>query len=134
MDEAVMTYYRKLAGTGFEHAGSLEDASIFLENFAEFSLSCHGNTDDFMRVYVNVIDNIISDIKYRCICDPTTNVAVEILCTLVKGKTLDQVVGITKQEFSQFLGTEDPGLQDTAKDLLELLNDGISRYKAQVTG
>ena len=31
---------------------------------------------------------------------------VEILCTLVKGRTLDEAGSITEQAFCQFLGTE----------------------------
>ncbi len=133
MDEAVMAYYRKLTGMGFENVGSLEDASIFLENFADFSLSCHGNADDFMRIYIHVVDNVVSEIKYQCICDPTTNVAVEILCTLIKRKTLEEAATLKENAFSQFLGSEDTTLQERAKDLLELLNSGILRYKADRT-
>ncbi|SEM63308.1 NifU-like N terminal domain-containing protein [Syntrophus gentianae] len=134
MDEVVMAYYRKLVETGFEHAGSLEDASIFLENFAEISPACGGNTNDFMHIYINVVNEIISDIKYRSICDQTTNVAIEVLCTLVKGKTLGEVAGVTEQTFSRFLGSEDKRLQETAKDLLEFLNKGIADYRAQTGG
>jgi len=45
------------------------------------------STGDFMQLYINVINNRIDDIKYMCQCDPTANVAVEILCALLKGKT-----------------------------------------------
>jgi len=83
-----------------------------------------------MNLYINVIDNIISDIKYRCICDPTTNVAVEILCTLVKGKPLDEVADVTQQAFSEFIGSEDKDLEERGRELLELLKGGIQQYKA----
>jgi len=119
MDNAVIAYYRKLSGSVFEHSGSLEEPSIFLKNFGDFSTSCHGGTDDFMNLYINVIDNIISDIKYRCICDPTTNVAVEILCTLVKGKPLDEVADVTQQAFSEFIGSEGEDLKERGRELLE---------------
>ena len=39
-------------------------------------------------LYPVVDDDRINDIKYLCSCEPTANVAVEVLCTLVKGKTL----------------------------------------------
>ncbi|MCG9968760.1 iron-sulfur cluster assembly scaffold protein [Pelotomaculum terephthalicicum JT] len=130
MHEAVMTYYHRLLKTGFEYIGKLENASISLKTFGEVSPVC-GNTDDFLYLYIQVVDNLISDIKYECISDPTTNVAIEILCTLVKGKTLDEAALIKEDAFSQFLGCEDELMREKAKFLLELFNGEILRYKTQ---
>ncbi len=130
MQEAVTAYYQKLLKTGFEHIGKLENASIFLETFGEVSPVC-GNTDDFLYLYIQVVNNIIFDIKYQCISDPITNVTIEILCTLVKGKTLDEAALIKEDAFSQFLGCKDELLREKAKFLLELLGRGIIRYKTQ---
>jgi NifU-like protein involved in Fe-S cluster formation len=84
-----------------------------------------------MQLYINVVNNKIDDIKYTCSCDPTANVAVEILCTLVKGRTLDEAANIPEQAVYQFLGSDGEDLQKKVKGLKELLNIGISRYKAQ---
>ena len=138
MHEAIRAYYQKLSTTGFEHTGKIENASIFLETFAEVSPVC-GNTDDFLYLYIQVVDNLITDIKYQSISDPITNVSIEVLCTLVKGKTLDEAAliralregWIAGAAFSQFLGCEDEILQEKAKFLLELLKGGIFRYKTQ---
>ena len=132
MDEAVIKFYRKLLRTGFEHSGSLENASIFLDSVGEKVLIC-GSTGDFMQLYINVVNNTIDNIKYMCVCDPTANVAIEILCTLVKGKTLDEAAGLTEQAFFQFLGSDGEELQKKAKGLLELLKRGITRYQTVVT-
>jgi len=131
MDEAVIKYYRKLLKTRFEYAGSFENPSIYLDSIFSKVRICN-HTADFMRLYVNVVDDTIDDIKYMCVCDPTANVAVEILCGLVKGKTLDEVGGISEKAFFQFLGTEEEDFAKKAKGLLELLNSGIARYQAQM--
>ncbi len=131
MTEALIAYYRRLLDKGFEYSGSLENASITLENFGEVSPVC-GNPDDYMRLYIRVNDSVIDDIRYACITDPTTNVALEILCALAKGKTLDEVAGLREDAFSQFLGSEDEGLKDKARGLLELLNKGILEYWAKL--
>jgi NifU-like protein involved in Fe-S cluster formation len=130
MDEAVIKYYRKLLRSRFEYSGSFENPSIYLDSIFSKVRICN-HTADFMRLYVNVINDTIDDIKYMCVCDPTANVAVEILCGLVKGKTLDEVAGITEKAFFQFLGTEEEEFAKKAKGLLELLNSGIARYQAQ---
>lgn len=129
MDEAVLSYYRGLLKTGFLHAGFLEDASIFLRNFGEVSPVC-GNTDDFMYLYLDVDDhNVISEVRYQCICDPASNVAIEIFCTLMKGKTLNEAAVLKEDAFSLFLECEDEGLREKARFLLELLREGILRYQ-----
>ena len=130
MNEAVIKYYRKLLRTRFEYAGSLENPSIYLDTVISKVRICN-HTSDFMHLYINIVDGTIDDIKYMCICDPTANVAIEILCSLVKGKTLEEIAGITEKAFFQFLGTEDEELGKKAKGLLELLNSGIMHFKAQ---
>jgi NifU-like protein involved in Fe-S cluster formation len=130
MNEAVIKYYRKLLRTRFEYAGSLENPSMYLDTVISKVRICN-HTSDFMHLYVNIVNNTIDDIKYMCVCDPTANVAIEILCGLAKGKTLEEATGITEKAFFQFMGTEDEELAKKAKGLLELLNTGITQYKAQ---
>ncbi|MDD3653099.1 MAG: hypothetical protein PHO01_02755 [Desulfotomaculaceae bacterium] len=83
-----------------------------------------------MNIYFQVVNNRISDVKYQCISDPTTNVAIEVLCTLLKGKTLDEVALINEDAFLQFLGCEDEVMRKKATFLLELLNKEILCYEA----
>ena len=64
-------------------------------------------------------------------CDPTANVAVEIMCGLVKGKTIEEVKAITEDLFIQAIGGESEDLRKRAKGLLELLNIGIKRYQVE---
>lgn len=131
MHEAIITYHQKLLKTGSEYTGKLENVSIFLQALGEVSAACGASTDDFLNVYFQVVNNLISDIKYQGICDPATKVAIEVFCTLVKGKTLDEAALIKEDAFSQFLGCEDEVMQEKAKLLLELLNTEILRYKKQ---
>lgn len=131
MEDAVLAYYRGLFRTGFANAGSIDNASIYLETYGEESPVC-GNTDDFMDLYIQVDNNAIQDIRYQCICCPTTNVAIEILCSLLKGKTLDEAAMVNEDAFLQFLEYEDKLLRKKARALLKFLNNGISRYKEQI--
>ncbi len=128
MDEAVIRYYRRLLRTSFEHAGSLENPSIYVDSVAEQLINC-GNMGNYMQLYVRVAGNTIVDIRYVCSCPPASNVAAEILCALVKGKTLDEAAGVRRQAFFQLLGSESNELGEKAEALLELLKRGIARYK-----
>jgi NifU-like protein involved in Fe-S cluster formation len=130
MDEALIKYYRGLLRNGFVHTGSFENASISLDTGGENIPIC-GKVGDYMQLYLNVVGNQIADIKYTCACDPPTNIAVEILCTLAKGKTLKEAAGITEETISKSLGIESEELKEKAKGLLEFLNKGITRFQAQ---
>ena len=127
MDETVVKYYRRLLKEDFPHAGEIKDPTIFVEAIGERMIHC-GNTGNYMQLYLQVADGRIADIKYLCSCEPVANVAVEVLCTLVKGKTLDEAAGLTEEAFYQFLGFEDEELRMKVRGLLELLNEGIARY------
>jgi NifU-like protein involved in Fe-S cluster formation len=126
MDEAIIKYYRQLLKEDFPNSGALENPSIFVEAIGEHMINC-GNTGNYMQLYLRVVELRIEDIKYLCSCEPVANVAVEVLCNLVKGKTLDEAAGITEESFYQVLGSRDGELCTKVRGLLALLNEGIGR-------
>ncbi len=128
MDEAVIKYYRRLMNSDFEHFGAMDDPSIFVES-AGNRLSLCGIDGGFMEIYASVVDDVIEDIKYKCSCDPTANVAVELLCILMKGKTLDEAAAVTDQSFCDLLGSDAEDLRARSRGLLDLLARGIERYR-----
>jgi NifU-like protein involved in Fe-S cluster formation len=126
VDEAVIKYYRKLLRTGFEHAGSFDNPSVFLESAGGGGICGAG---EYMHIFINVTNGRIDNIRYLCTCDPTANVAVEILCALAKGKRLEEAQAITEDSILQALGTESEDLRKKAKGLLELMNKGLTQYQ-----
>jgi len=133
MDEAVIQYYRRLLREDFPHAGEIRDPTIFVEAIGERMIHC-GNTGNYMQIYLRVVDRRIGDIRYLCACEPVANVAVEVLCTLAKGKTLDEATDLSEEAFYQFLGCRSDDLHQKVRGLLELLNEGIARYRGTATG
>jgi NifU-like protein involved in Fe-S cluster formation len=131
VEEAVIKYYRRLLKTDFENSGSFENASIFVEAVGEKMIHC-GNTGNYMQLYLNIVDDRIDDIKYLCSCEPTANVAVEVLCDLMKGKNLDEAAAVSEHSFYQCIGCEGEELRLKVKGLLEMMNEGIAGYKAQI--
>jgi NifU-like protein involved in Fe-S cluster formation len=126
MDEAVLKYYRRLLKENFPNAGELDHPSVFVEAIGDEMINCgEGN---YMQLYLQVADRRITDIKYLCVCEPVANVAVEVLCTLVKGKALDEAAGLTEEPFHQLVGSWDEELGTKVWGLLKLLNEGITRY------
>ena len=130
MDEAVIKYYRQLLRAGFEYAGSIDSPSILLESIGDGRVCGAG---DYLRMFVNVSNGRIDDIKYLCRCDPTANVAIEILCALLKGKRLDEVEAMTEDSFFQALGSRSDSLREKAKGLLELLNRELAGYRTKMS-
>ena len=129
MDEAVIKYYRKLLRTGFQNTGSFDAPSLFLESVGDGRVC--GHAGDYMHIYINVINGKIDGIKYLCTCDPTANVAVETLCNLAKGKSIDEVQAITEDSLLQTVGSRGEDLRNKARGLLELLNQGLREFQIE---
>jgi NifU-like protein involved in Fe-S cluster formation len=131
VDQAVIKYYRQLLKSEFKNSGSIENASIFVEAVGEKMIHC-GNTGNYMQLYLNIVDGRIENIKYLCSCEPTANVAVEILCTLAKGKTPEEAIALPEQAFFQLAGSQEEELQLKVRGILELLKEGIAGYQKSV--
>ena len=131
MDEVVAERYRQLLKTGFEHAGSLDNPTMFIDTKAEGISICGQAGRDYMNIYIKVSGGVISEIKYLCSCDPAANVVVETLCNLAKGKTLKEVKALTKEQFFQAIGSEGGGVRRKVWGIIELLNIVINRHEAR---
>jgi NifU-like protein involved in Fe-S cluster formation len=131
MDQIVAQYYRHLCRTGFQHTGELENPSIFLDTVGEKIRICSHVSHAYMHIYIIVREGTIDNIKYLCTCDPTANVTVEILCSLLKGKTLKEAEDLTEESFTQALGTRGEEYLKKVRGIIELLHRGIKRYKAK---
>jgi len=130
MDELLVKYYRRLCREGFEHAGSLDDPSIFLDTVGEKIRICSHVAHAYIHIYINVSDDVIEDARYLCTCDPTANVVVEIMCSLIKGKTLEEAAALTEASFSRALGGGGEEFLKKTRGSIELLRRGIARYRA----
>ena len=132
MDEIVIKRYRQLLRTGFEYAGSLENPSIFLDSVGERIRVC-GGASNYMHIYINVVDDVIDDIRYLCLCDPTANVVIEILCSLVRGKTIEEAEALDGESFVAALGSRGEEFMQKAKGIIDLLGVGLTRYRNGTT-
>ena len=131
MDEIVAEHYRKLLKEGFRNAGSFEHPTMFIDTKAEGISICGQGGQDYMNIYVMVEDDVITDIKYLCSCDPTANVVVEVLCDLARGKTIDQARNLTKEEFFEAIGSDGGTVRRKVWGVIELLNRVFNRFEAR---
>jgi len=130
MDELVVKYYRRLCRQGFEHTGEIADPSIFLDTVGEKIRICSHVSHAYIHIYINVHKGRISDARYLCTCDPTANVVVEILCSLIKGRTIKEGEALTEQDFEKALGGGGEEFRKKARGIIELLHRGLERHKA----
>jgi len=132
LDELVAKYYRRLCRQGFEHTGEIINPDIFLDTVGEKIRICSHVSHAYMHIYIKINSGTIDDIKYLCTCDPTANVVVEILCSLIQGKTIQDAEAITEKDFSRTLGSTDEEFLKKSRGIIELLHRGLTRYKASV--
>jgi NifU-like protein involved in Fe-S cluster formation len=95
MDDVLIKYYRKLLKDGFRHSGTIENPTVFLNSVGERLRICAHAIHNYIHLYLVIEKDVIKDIKYLCQCTPATNIAVEVLCGLVKGKTLEEAELVT---------------------------------------
>jgi nitrogen fixation NifU-like protein len=131
MDEILTKRYRYLVRTGFENAGSLENPSIFLDSVGERLRICAHAIHNYVHLYINIRDDVIEDIKYLCSCVPAANIAIELLCTLVKGKTIKEAESLTEDSFAQILGSRGEEFMEKSRGAIELLNRALERYRVK---
>jgi NifU-like protein involved in Fe-S cluster formation len=127
MNEVVIKFYRRLLTEDFPNAKEIIHPSVFVEAVGQKMIDC-GNTGNYMQLYLIIADGRIEEIKYLCACEPVANVAVEILCDLARGKTLQEAAAIKEESFYQLLNNRDDELRKKVQGILELLNEGISSY------
>jgi len=132
MDEIITKIYRRLLQNGFEHTGSIENPSIILDTKLEGISLCSQAGRDYMNIYIDIKDGVIADIKYLCFCDPTSNVVVETLCQLAKGKSVAAAKALKKEDFIKAIGSDTELLCKKITGILELLDRGISRFECGV--
>ena len=130
MDEPVIKYYRRLLKSGFKHAGLLEDPSVFLDTVNESVPIC-GHMGDYLHLFIRIRDHRISAMTYLCSCEPTTNVAVEILCGMLPGMPLDEVMLVKEDALLTALGADSEELRKKAGSLLQLVHIGLQRFLSQ---
>jgi NifU-like protein involved in Fe-S cluster formation len=129
MDELVVKYYRRMCKDGFENTGEIKDPDIFLDTVGERIRICSHVSHAYLHIYISVHNGVIDNVKYLCTCDPMANVLVELLCNLLKDKTLAEAEALTVKSFVAALGGGGDEFKKKAAGVIELLHRGISRYR-----
>ena len=131
MDEVVIKRYRELVRNGFKYAGTLENPSIFIDSVGENLRICAHGIHNYIHLYINIRDDRIQEIKYLCTCIPTANMALEILCMLVEGKTIEEAAALTEDSFTKVLCNRGEEFMEKARGIIELLNRGLDHYRSK---
>ena len=129
MDELVIKYYRQLLRGGFPHVGKIEDPTVFIDSIGERIQVCGSIARAYMHIYITIRNGVIEQMKYLCTCDPTANVAIEILCTLVEGKPVGEINNVTPEMFTGILSSTGEDFLKRAGDMTNLLLQGLQHYR-----
>lgn len=133
MDEAIIKFYRRLLKEEFPNSGEIQHPTVFIEAVGEKLINC-GNTGNYMQLYLRILGDTITEIKYLCSCEPVANVAVEVLCTLVTGKPIANALQLNEEHFFQFLGSSEEKFQEKVQGELQLLEEALGRLTSLENG
>ncbi|MBW2972350.1 iron-sulfur cluster assembly scaffold protein [Candidatus Woesearchaeota archaeon] len=90
---------------------------------------------DVMKVQINVKDGRIVDAKFLTFGCCAAIAASDAVCELVKGKTLEEAIALTKQDVIDYLGGELPQLKIHCSILgIDALKAAIEDYKHKSSG
>ena len=85
---------------------------------------------DVMKVHLKVKDDIITEAKFLTFGCCAAIAASDAVCELVKGKTLDEALKLTKQDVIDYLGGEIPQLKVHCSILgIDAMKAAIEDYK-----
>ncbi|MBN2420875.1 iron-sulfur cluster assembly scaffold protein [Candidatus Woesearchaeota archaeon] len=84
---------------------------------------------DIMRIYLKVKNNIITDIKFKTYGCVAAIASTDMICELIKGKTIDEANKLTSKEVVKKLG-DMPAVKIHCSVLgLNALKEAIGNYK-----
>lgn len=125
MDELIIKRFQQINSEDFRNQGKIENANALADG-----KGCRGS-GDHLFLYLKIEDGKIVDIKYKCAyCDPTMFVTAEILCDMVRGLKIDEILRIDgKEDFINLLGGDSQEAIDHYTPALEILRKAIENYK-----
>ena len=84
---------------------------------------------DVMKIYLKVKDNKIADVKFETLGCAAAIAVSSALTDLVKGKTLDEALAVTKDKIVDDLGGLPPVKIHCSMLGVEALHEAIKQYK-----
>lgn len=89
---------------------------------------------DIMRIYLDVKDNIIKDIKFKTFGCGAAIATSSMATELVKGKTIDEALKLTNKAVAEALGGLPPAKMHCSNLAADALHKAIEDYKNKNNG
>ena len=86
---------------------------------------------DMMSIYIKVKDDKIDDIKFRTFGCGAAIATTSMTTELAKGKTLDEAMGITRQDVADELGGLPPVKMHCSNLAADALHEAIEDYRGK---
>ncbi len=87
------------------------------------------NCGDLLTLYLKIDNKKIKDIKFETLGCAAAIAASDMICQLVKGRTLNQALKVSFQDVSKELGVLPPLKIHCAQLVTEALRDAVKKYK-----
>ncbi|MZP30985.1 Fe-S cluster assembly scaffold protein NifU [Heliobacterium undosum] len=86
---------------------------------------------DIMRIYLDVEDNIIKDVKFKTFGCGAAIATSSMATELIKGKTIDEALELTNKAVADALGGLPPQKMHCSNLAADALHKAIADYKAK---
>lgn len=117
--EKVMDHFTKP-----RNVGEIEDA----KGIGEVG---NAKCGDIMRIYLDVEDNIIKDIKFKTFGCGAAIATSSMVTEMVKGKTIEEALKVTNRAVAEELGGLPPAKMHCSNLAADALHKAIEDYKSK---
>ncbi|ABZ84423.1 nitrogen-fixing nifu-like protein [Heliomicrobium modesticaldum Ice1] len=102
-----------------------------IENASGVGEVGNASCGDIMRIYLDVEDNIIKDVKFKTFGCGAAIATSSMVTELIKGKTIDEALGLTNRAVADALGGLPPQKMHCSNLAADALHKAIADYKAK---
>jgi NifU-like protein involved in Fe-S cluster formation len=101
-------------------------------NGAGFVMACPGRSSDVIHMYVWIEAGNIQEARWQChMCDPWMQVAGDILCHLVRGSPLSEVLQRRWDDFARVLGGHSALIMEHAGAAMLTMHKAVIDYQVR---
>lgn len=84
---------------------------------------------DIMRIYLKIKDDVIMDVKFKTYGCVAAIASTDVMCDIIKGKSIDDALKVTGKDIVKEMGGEVPPIKMHCSVLAhEALKDAIEKY------
>ncbi len=121
--EVLKAFYERIVQADFPYSAPIPDGARRIK--AVDDSGCHGDGKNLLFLSFDIVDGRVANVHYECeYCDVTMYVTAELVCGLIEGRPLNEIVEIAQSDIITALGGHSRKILRQVRTAFELVADG----------